>query len=76
MNDYMMIMIMFMGEDCISELWPPTGLLFITQVIYEHGEPWWNDIDRGKFLINPPELCGNPTSSHLVASSRNRQRKL
>jgi len=22
------------------------GLLFIPQVIYEHGESWWNDIDR------------------------------
>jgi hypothetical protein len=25
---------------------PPTNLLFITQVIYEYGERWWNDIDR------------------------------
>jgi hypothetical protein len=23
-------------------LWPPTGL-----VVYEHGKPWWNNIDRG-----------------------------
>jgi hypothetical protein len=23
------------------------GLLCISQVIYEHKEPWWNDIDRG-----------------------------
>jgi hypothetical protein len=30
--------------------------LFIPQVIYEHGEPWWNDISRGKLLIHPPEL--------------------
>jgi hypothetical protein len=22
--------------------------LFIPQVILEYGEPWWNDIDRGK----------------------------
>jgi hypothetical protein len=35
--------------------------LFIPQVIYEHGEPWWNDIDRGTFLICPPELSGHPT---------------
>jgi hypothetical protein len=42
------------------------GLLLISQVIYEHGEPWWNDNDRGKLLICPPELSGNPTSSHLV----------
>jgi hypothetical protein len=24
------------------------GLLFILQIIYERGEPWWNDIDRGR----------------------------
>jgi hypothetical protein len=39
------------------------GLLFIPQEIYEHGEPWWNDIDRGKLLICPPELSGNPSIS-------------
>jgi hypothetical protein len=33
----------------------------------EHGEPWWNDIDRRELLTHPPELSGNPTSSHLVA---------
>jgi hypothetical protein len=31
-------------------------------MIYEHGEPWCNDVDRGKLLIRPPELSGNPTS--------------
>jgi hypothetical protein len=36
-------------------------------VIYEHGEQWWNDINRGKLPIHPPELSGNPTSDHLVA---------
>jgi hypothetical protein len=24
------------------------GLLFIPQMVYEHGQPWWNDIDRRK----------------------------
>jgi hypothetical protein len=24
------------------------GLLFIPQMIYVYGEPWWNDTDRGK----------------------------
>jgi hypothetical protein len=66
------MMIKSMGWDYISELRPPTGLLFISQVIYEHGEPWWNDcVDRGKLLILPPELSGNPTSSHLVTSRKN-----
>jgi hypothetical protein len=31
-------------------------------VIYEHGETWWNKVDRIKLLICPPELPGNPTS--------------
>jgi hypothetical protein len=39
-----------MGWDFVSELWPPKGLLFIPQVIYKHGELWWNDIDRGKLV--------------------------
>jgi hypothetical protein len=33
-------------SDYVSELRPPTGLLFVSQVIYEHGELRWNDIDR------------------------------
>jgi hypothetical protein len=36
---------MSMGWDYVSELRPPTGLLFIPQMIYEYGQPWWNDID-------------------------------
>jgi hypothetical protein len=36
-------------------------------VIYEHGEPCWNDSDMGKLLIRPPELTGflpvEPSSS-------------
>jgi hypothetical protein len=40
------MLIMSMGCDYVSELRQPTGLLFIPQVIYEHEEPWWNDIDR------------------------------
>jgi hypothetical protein len=40
------IVIMAIGRGYVSELQPPTGLLFISEVIYEHGEPWRNDIDR------------------------------
>jgi hypothetical protein len=36
------------GYGYVSELRPPTDLLFILQVIYGHGAPWWNDIERGK----------------------------
>jgi hypothetical protein len=56
-----MITIMPMGCDYVSELRPPARLLFIRQMIYEHGETWWNDIDKGK-LIRLPGLSGNPTS--------------
>jgi hypothetical protein len=34
-------------RDYVSELRPPTVVLFILYVICEHGEAWWNDIDRG-----------------------------
>jgi hypothetical protein len=57
----MLAIIMSMGLKYVSELRPPTGLLFISHVIYEHGEPWLNDVDRRKLLTPPPELSGNPT---------------
>jgi hypothetical protein len=44
-------------------------------VIYEHGEPWWNDIDRRKFLI-PPELSVNPTRDHLIANKEKLAKKM
>jgi hypothetical protein len=37
---------MSMLWEYVSELLPPTGLLSIPQLIYEHGVPRWNDIDR------------------------------
>jgi hypothetical protein len=43
----MMIIIMSVGRDYVSELRQRAGLLVIYQVIYDHGGPWWNDIDRG-----------------------------
>jgi hypothetical protein len=56
-------MIMLKGRDYLSELRPPTDILFTCQVIDEHGEPWWNDVNKAKLLIHPPELSGNPTSA-------------
>jgi hypothetical protein len=32
--------------ETVSELQSPTNLLFITEVIYEYGQPLCNDIDR------------------------------
>jgi hypothetical protein len=60
------MMVMPMWWDYVSELRPPTSLLFISRVIHEYEETWWNDVDRGK-LIRPLELSGKPTNSHLVA---------
>jgi hypothetical protein len=43
MDDMLLLLLfMSMGWDNVCELWP----LFILQVIYEYGEPRWNDIDR------------------------------
>jgi hypothetical protein len=39
---------MSMGGDDVSELRPPTGLLFNPQMIYEYGETQCSDIDRRK----------------------------
>jgi hypothetical protein len=36
-------------------------------VIYELGEPWWNDIDRGRLQTLPSQLSVIPTSRHLKA---------
>jgi hypothetical protein len=43
---------------------------FIPQMIYEHGEPWWNDTGRGKLLIRPPELSVRTTSTAIQQQSR------
>jgi hypothetical protein len=39
-------------------------------VIYEHGEPWWNDVDRGKLMIHPSQLSGNRTSGVIWSQTR------
>jgi hypothetical protein len=46
---------MSMGWDYVSELRPPTALLFIPRVIQERGGSWWNDIDRGKTPDSSPQ---------------------
>jgi hypothetical protein len=44
-----------------------SGLIVYPQVIYEHGELRWNDIDRRNPLIRPPELWQSYQQSRLVA---------
>jgi hypothetical protein len=39
--------------DTVSELRLQASLLFIPQIIYEHGESWWYDINSRKQLIPP-----------------------
>jgi hypothetical protein len=45
-RDMIMIMILLMGLEYVSELRSPTDLFFIPQVIHGHGEPWLNNIGR------------------------------
>jgi hypothetical protein len=47
---------MSMARDYVSELRPPTGLLFIPKMIYEYGQPRWNDIDRRKQKTSDKDL--------------------
>jgi hypothetical protein len=37
--------LIMMGWEYVSELQPPTGLLFTPHIIYEYGQPRWNDTD-------------------------------
>jgi hypothetical protein len=39
---------MSMGCDHVFELGPPTGLLFVSQVMYDDEEPSWKDMYRVK----------------------------
>jgi hypothetical protein len=50
------MLFMSMGWDDVSELWPPTGLLFISQAINEYGQPQWNDIEKGQPNISDKNL--------------------
>jgi hypothetical protein len=78
----MMTMIMSTGWDYVSELRPSPGLLLIPQMVYEHGEPWWNDIDKLYFpseerraadfitlKIYVPPPCLNPRTVGQMTST-------
>jgi hypothetical protein len=66
-------LIMLMGVRPTLNCGHKRGLLFIPQVIYEYGEPWWDDNDgRGKLLARPPDaLSQSYQHIHLRASRRN-----
>jgi hypothetical protein len=63
----MKIIIMSMWWYYVSELWPPIGLLFISQVIWE----WRATVEWYWLLIRSPEPSSSPTNSHLIASRKN-----
>jgi hypothetical protein len=46
------------GGDYVSELQPPTYLLFIPQMIHEYRQPRWNNIDREKPIQAGVQLNG------------------
>jgi hypothetical protein len=52
----MMMMIVSMGWNYVSEQRPPTGLLFILQVIYEHGEPWMLSSGKSSWFVHQSAL--------------------
>jgi hypothetical protein len=39
-------------------------------VLYEQGDPRWNDTDKGKLLIRPPDVSGNLTSTESSGSKK------
>jgi hypothetical protein len=45
-------------------------LLVIFQVIHEHEEPWWNNIDREELLIRTSHLSGYATAEPSTSKSR------
>jgi hypothetical protein len=70
----LLMTIMSMRWYYVSELRQPAGLLFVSQVIYEHIQPLWNDVDRGNsWFVH--QSSGNSTSSHLVSGRRNGRRE-
>jgi hypothetical protein len=53
---------MSMGRNYVSEMLLPMGLLFITEMMYEYGQPRWYDIARGNRRTRR-EICPGATLS-------------
>jgi hypothetical protein len=68
-----------MEWDDVSELRSPTGLLFIPQVIYEHGEAWCNGTVRENRRTQRklvPVTLSPPQIPHGLIRARNRSSKV
>jgi hypothetical protein len=65
----LVMMIMSVGLYHVSELWIPVGILFIPQVIYDNGEPWWM-ISTGENFpsVHQNALWQSYQQSYLVAN--------
>jgi hypothetical protein len=62
----MIIIIMSVGWDYVSELRPPKGLFFIPRMIYEQREPRWNDANKeNSWFFHHSSLAVVP--SHPIA---------
>jgi hypothetical protein len=59
--------VLVVDDDDDDKLRPPKVLLFIPQLIYEHGESCRNDIDRRKLRIRHQISMAILPQSHLVA---------
>jgi hypothetical protein len=71
----LLLSFMSMGWDYDSELRLLTGLLFIPQIIYESGQPWWNQRNTeelGENLVPvslfPPQIPHGLTQARTWAS--------
>jgi hypothetical protein len=61
-----LLLLMSMGRESVSELWTPTGLLFIPQIVYENGAPverFWQENRRTQRWTCPSAILSttNPT---------------
>jgi hypothetical protein len=50
--------------------------LFIPEVIYEHGEPWWKDIDRETLNYSSRSLWPSYQQSYLAAKQEELSKKM
>jgi hypothetical protein len=55
---FISVLFISMGLDYVYEIWQPTGLLFISQMIYDNGESQGIDIERGN-----QRTCSSATMS-------------
>jgi hypothetical protein len=52
----LLLLLMSMWWDKVSELWPLMSLLLAPQKMYDCGEPRWDDIDRESRLTQKENL--------------------